>query len=46
MLMEDSYIPKYQSFLVTSVILSAIYLVLFLVYLLYQVKMIDYYPQM
>lgn len=38
---EDTFIPKYTTFLLTASILSAIYLTLFLIYVLYKLNIIS-----
>ena len=38
---EDTFIPKHQAFFYTASVMSAIYLTLFMVYLLNKLKMIS-----
>jgi ABC-type long-subunit fatty acid transport system fused permease/ATPase subunit len=37
---DDIFMPKYETFFLTASILSAVYLILFLVYLLYKLQII------
>lgn len=37
---EDTYIPKHQAFFFTASVMSAIYLTLFMVYLLFKLNLI------